>query len=164
MAILAAIAIPNLKPRQPSIDKFLSDLNAFSQIAWQDTIVTGALHRVVFNFSTKRISLEKEKAFATGKQLDESQAFEPVVSAYLSNTISYSDSLAIRSFFVAGKNEMEGSEQAWYFIGQNGISQEVMINIEDQSSANREEPDVYGLVLNPFSAQFKKYETYQEPK
>lgn len=167
MAVLAAIAVPNFRSRFPSqiTEKFISDLNSLSGIAWQNAILTGRLNRVVFNFSSKKIYIESEKKEAVDKGIDENEAFEPVVSVYSNDYIYLPSHLEIVSFFVDGKNEMEGSlkDRSWYFITNVGISQEVIVNIEDKSKPNLEEPDIFGLVLNPFSAQFKKHETIQEP-
>lgn len=165
MALLAAVAVPNFRARFPQqlTNKFVSDLNSLTSVAWQDSIVTGRLHRVVFDFEKRKVDIEIEKKEAVGRSLDEAEAFEPINSGYI-NYIYYPKHLDIRSFYVAGTDELNGStNRAWFFITPLGITQEVMINVEDTSKPNLEEPDVFGLVLNPFSAQFKKHETAQEP-
>ncbi len=165
MAILVAVAVPNFRARFPEqiTNKFFSNLNVLSSVAWQSSITTGRLHRVIFDFTSKKISIEQEKKDATGKGLDEDEAFEPVPSAYMDH-IYYPKHLEVKNFYVAGKDElMENAKQSWFFITPLGITQEVVINLEDNSNPNIDEPDAFGLVLNPFSAQFKKYETAQNP-
>lgn len=165
MALLAAVAVPNIRARFPAqiTNKFVSDVSSLTSVAWQSSITTGALHRVIFDFKSRKIFIEKEKKEAVGKGLSEEEAFEPVSSGYLSN-IYYPKHLEVKNFYVAGKDELEGNvEQSWFFITPIGITQEVVINFEDSSRPGLDDPDIFGLVLNPFSAQFKKHETAQEP-
>ncbi len=55
-------------------------------------------------------------------------------------------------------------ENAWFFIAPDGTTQPVVINIknvsEDQAQA---QTPTFGMVLNPFSAQFEYYDTAQQP-
>ena len=57
--------------------------------------------------------------------------------------IYYPKHLEVKNFYVAGKDElMENAKQSWFFITPLGITQEVVINLEDNSNPNIDEPDV----------------------
>ena len=164
LALLVSVAIPAF--RGQSVEKarsqFISRLNSLSRTALQNALTTQRLQRIVFDLDKKEVYVEEEAEEAIGKGWDADQAFSKLYSPYALGTIKIPKNFEIFNFFIFGKDEMEKRvDHVWYFITPTGLAQEVIINIEDKNAS--EDENQFGLVLNPFSAQFKSYETVQTP-
>ncbi len=75
--------------------------------------------------------------------------------------------LEIKNFYVEGSDEMERiagrpDGKIWFFVVPSGLAQNVIINFIDTLDRVNNKPRTIGLVLNPFSAQFKVYDTFQK--
>jgi hypothetical protein len=55
------------------------------------------------------------------------------------------------------------TEEMWFYVIPGGMAQDVIINFIDTKDLYNNAPRSVGLVLNPFSAQFKIYDTFQKP-
>ena len=61
LVVMAAVIVPNLAPRRPKEERkaFIAKLNALTQLAWQNALLTNNLHRVLFDFKKKTVSVEQ---------------------------------------------------------------------------------------------------------
>jgi hypothetical protein len=171
IAVLAAVAIPNFMRRRPLYERkqFIDHMNALMQVAWQNSVVTHKLHRITFDLSKRLIFIEVEtdKKTPTGAQL-----FVPMNSKYINSTYEWNENtFEIKNFYVGRRDELHltlderGKGKIWFFIVPEGLVQPVILNILDIKDVQPGEKGTeFSLVLNPFSAQFKEYDTFQKPE
>ncbi len=167
LVVMAAVIVPNLAPRRPKEERkaFIAKLNALTQLAWQNALLTNNLHRVLFDFKKKTVSVEQstKKKDAQGEL-----KFEPLQRTYLETTIAWPVNLEIKNFFIEGFDEMKrfvGREtvETFFYVVPDGMTQRVTINMTDSNNLQADgRPAKIGLVLNPFNAQFAAYDTYKK--
>ena len=166
IGILATIVVPNFRGRSPERRRkeFISRINALVQVAWQDAVATRKLHRVVFDLKKNNMSLETQtnKKAATGDPV-----FESMRTRYLNTVYEWpADTFEFKNFYIGKRDEIQltlketGKGKIWFFITPEGLAQDVIMNIVDTKEQKLIE---FSLVLNPFSAQFKEYDTFQKP-
>ncbi len=158
IGVLTAVFVPRLTRRGARpIDEMTSKLNMLMQVAYNNALMTGKIHRVLFDFKKEQIQLEQARA---EKDPSGQLQFEPVKSSYLRGFIPWSDRFDMRNFFVMNKDELLGgpTTKVWFFVMPDGLAQDVVINMTD-----RETNKNYGLVLNPFTVQFTEYDEFQKP-
>ena len=51
----------------------------------------------------------------------------------------------------------------WFYIIPEGMVQNVVINMTDTKDVRDNQARPVGLILNPFSAQLKIYDSFQKP-
>lgn len=165
IGIMAATMVPNFQGRKPRQERkqFLQRLNGLVHYGWQSAIMTHKLHRVFFDLKKNKAWLEVE---AGGKDIKGEQAFVPVSSAYVSHEVTIPEQLKIKNFMIEGKEEISSGfhlKVAWFFIVPDGLTQDVVINMTDtKDTIGSDKARHIGLVLNPFSAQFKVYDEFQK--
>lgn len=165
VGIMAAAIVPNFQGRKPRQEReqFIQRLNSLVRYGWQSAIMTHKLHRVYFDIkrSVIRVEVESEAKDSKGEA-----SFAPMSNTYVNHNLVIPKQLTIKSFMIEGKEETNRSsklDKVWFFIVPEGLTQEVTINMvdtQDQDAQNR--PRRIGLVLNPFSAQFKVYDDFQK--
>jgi len=161
IGVMATIVVPNILQQAPGYKRkqFFTELNALMAITWEHALSTNQLHRVMFDFDTRTITIEVEtKQDEKGKT-----TFKNVSGAYRKTIYTWAENLEVREFFIEGLNEMKSGKKVdkmWIFVTPEGLAQDVIINIVDVVG-QKEIP--IGLVLNPFIVQFKKYDTFQRP-
>ena len=164
LGLLAAIVPPLLRQARPAAEreKFITRLNAMMKFVWNNAIATGKIHRVNFDFKKKRV-----QAFIGGPK---QQNPVPVRRTYFDPFFEIPKQLEVKNFYIEGKDEMtrygpgKTSEETWFFVFPQGLSQEVVINMidtKDKVNGRRNRP--VGLVLNPFSVQFEEYNVFKKP-
>ncbi len=167
IGLIAAVAIPNLFKRRPLYEQkaFVTSLNAFMAEAWQRGLTTQKIQKVVFDLSERKVQLEQET-----NKLDPQggKVFTPVVVQYAPAAPSWPQTFEIQQFFVQGADELSSrtstKNAVWFFVLPGGLAQEVIINMVDTKTQNdRDEGKKTGLVLNPFTVQFKTYDEFQSP-
>lgn len=170
VGVMSAIVIPNLFKQRPLYEQkaFVTHLNAFLAEAWQRGLITQKVQKIVFDLAQQKVILEQEsdQCGAQGASV-----FTPVVVEYAPAHPSWPHDWEIRQFFVQGADEMASqtnqhrtANMVWFFILPGGLSQEVIINmvyIKDKQSGLEGKKN--GLVLNPFTVQFKTYDEFQNP-
>jgi prepilin-type N-terminal cleavage/methylation domain-containing protein len=165
IAILASIVVPNFQARQPRYERelFIARLNSLVYVAWQQAIMTRAVHKVSFNFSRKVISIAREVVSNSPKKEPE---FKPVTGQFFQTTLRLPENIKIQQFILEGFDEMKRStgqtNEVWFFIIPDGLTQMVTINALDMRDTTRNKPRQFSLVLNPFNAQFMPYDTFQK--
>ena len=160
IALVATIAIPNLQQRMPGYQRkqFFTEISSLMAITWEHALRTNQLHRVLFDFDRRTIRIEVETKEEKGKK-----SFKEITGAYRKTMYQWPETIEVRQFFIEGINEMRSGvkvDKMWIFITPEGLAQDVVINAVD-TSQHAEIP--LGLVLNPFTAQFTLYETFQKP-
>lgn len=166
IGLMAAIVVPRLRTVAPDQKRkdFIAQLNGLVQFAWQRALTSGKVHRIFFDFDKKEIHVESVADKKDGKSEPE---YEKVDRAYLKTSMDIPDNLEIVNFFIehAG-DEMRKSgttDNVWFFIVPDGLTQEVTINFVDYDDMlPNGDARQFGLVLNPFSAQFKLYDTFKQ--
>jgi len=160
IGILAVTVAPLFRGRESQLrtKEFVAKLNALMQVSWQQALVSQKVQRVYFDFRNKKILLEEQKDI-------EGKDFVPIKSEFLDTQMEIPSTYFFKNFYIEGKDEMLRKVRAAYFyIVPSGLAQTVIINIIDQGEELKErESEKFGLVLNPFSAQFEYYDTFQKP-
>lgn len=162
IGIISALVLPTLQNMQPGRERrdFISRISALAQSALTQAIVTRAVHRVVFDAKERRASLEREET------RDGNPRFIPV-KGVAGATFSWPRTIQIKQFIVEGLDEMDRFvgkkiETMWFFVVPDGLAQRVTINALDMQTMDESgKPWQIGLVLNPFTAQFKVYNEFQ---
>lgn len=163
IGLMAAIVSPNLGRKKPEYERqqFLGNLNTLVRLAAQQASATGKLHRLHFDFERNKVSVEVK---AEGKNDKGEQAFKPMQAPYLHNSLTWPKYYWVDGFSIEGKDEGSATTKktVWFFIMPDGLAQDVIINIFDRNPAYRGKSKQIGLVMNPFSAQFKIYDSFQK--
>jgi len=142
---MATIGIPRLyRAGASQLESFTARLNTLVQEGEQRAITENIPYKLHFDFRQSNRIVQLRVA---GKQ-------EKIVSK-----IDMPASLTLHDLYINRKIEM-GREEAWLFISPAGLTQEFIINLTDPKTSAS---GTYGLVLNPFAAQFKLYDSFQKP-
>ena len=164
LGILGTILIPNFYRARPRYEReqFIGRINALVRRAWQNAIITHRVHRVSLDLDMDKRLIAA--AMATGRRDQKGEPeFKPVSSSF-----SVPDTLQIKQFIIEGFDEMKRfsgrqTGEAWFFIVPEGLTQEVIINFIDKKDVLYDgRPRPVGLVLNPFTAQFEEYDSFQK--
>ncbi len=162
LGIVATIVIPNLQQRVPGHKRkaFISELNTLMALGWQDALASQKIIRVFFDVEKRVVSLESEEPGASAGEV----MYKPITQTYRANSYEWPEQIEIKNFFIDGNDELNQPERKtssmWFYIMPEGLSQNVIINVEDTSQT---QPIRLGLVLNPFTVQLKEYDTFQKP-
>lgn len=167
IGVMAVVVVPNLLRFSPKHEreKFLTALDGITQFAWQTALSTNSLHRVEFDFGKKRISISgaTQKKDAKGQPL-----FEPAKQTYLGTAFTIPSNIDIKQFIIEGYDELSRfsgrkTQESWFYIMPDGMTQAVTINFTDsKDTLANGKPRSFGLVLNPFTAQFRRYDAFQK--
>jgi prepilin-type N-terminal cleavage/methylation domain-containing protein len=162
MAMMMAAIVPLMQQRPGYQRKeFVARLNALVQFGWQQAVITHQVHRVMFNAKDRTAFVERNAAKSTSGKL----IFEPINDSLA--TTNWGSDIVIRQFIIEGFDEMKrfagkNTETIWFYIVPNGMTQQVTINGVDKEDMVDGRGRQFGLVLNPFMAQFKEYDTFQK--
>lgn len=163
VAIMMASLAPFLR-QQPGYERkqFIARLNTLVQAAWQQAVITRAVHRILFDFKNRMARVERIAPTSSVQKLD----FQPAQGPDMQ--ISWSSTIIIKQFLIEGFDEMKrftgrSIETIWFYVIPDGMTQQVTINgIDKEDTLDDDRPRPFGLVLNPFLAQFKEYDTFQK--
>ncbi len=167
IAVMAVVIVPNLGPRKAAKEReaFVAKLNQLTQFAWQHALTQNVLHKVVFDFKKKSVFVEQA---TQAKDAQGQPKFEAVQITYLPTQTAWPENLHIKNFFIEGYDEMKrfagrDTGESWFFVVPDGLTQKVTLNIIDVADRDQNDrPRKVGLVLNPFNAQFKAYDTFKK--
>ncbi len=167
MGLLLTIAVPNVQRLRPGYERnrFVSTLSNLVQRAWQNALVTHELHRVWFDVKQRRVVVQR--ALDKRDQMGEPM-YQEISSEYVAAEDSWPESLQFKDFFIDGVDVLHAPgmriHEFWFFVFPDGNCQEVILNIFDTSDTTESEAGTrLSLVLNPFSARFTQYATFQKP-
>jgi len=157
MAILASVVIPNFRGAQPRYEReqFIARLNALMQFAWQQAITTYKIHRVSFDLQKRLVTVFHEVKLPEKKR---EPVFKPV-TGNVRASFTWPEQISIKEFIIEGFDEMKRSagkktEEIWFYVIPDGLTQMVIINAFDEKDTKAGKPRTISLVLNPFNAQF----------
>jgi type II secretion system protein H len=163
IAIVGGVVLPNLLPRLPRYEReeFIARLNAATQFAQEHAIATNQLTQVFFNLKDRRLVVKAQE-----KQLAKKEPEFKIISGMRSK-FTWPAHLEIRQFLIEGKDAlkslaMRSAGEVWFFVTPQGYTQQVTINMVDKKDTINRNVRRVGLVLNPFSAQFKVYDSFQK--
>lgn len=163
IAIIAAMATivspllfgPKAKAQR---SQYIAQLNQLLFLGWQQARITGKIHTVEFNFTNKTVSLQIVEDDITKRK--------PVSINYQQTQIEWPEQFDIKNFIIEGDDQMAqggGKRTSWFYIVPDGLTQDVILNFFDTKDLSPSgDPRPVGLVLNPFSAQFKEYDSFQK--
>ncbi len=159
IGFIGTYLLPMLQQSRPNYqrDQFIAQLNSAVQFALQNAIITHTVQRVFFDMKEKRIRVEKE--MDGGKN----GTFSTVKGA---SSFAWPREIEIRQFIVEGFDEMQRFtgrriDSAWFFVVPDGMAQNVIINATEKDGVSDGQRQI-GLVLNPFTVQFKVYNAFQK--
>lgn len=164
MALMAVLIVPQLgnKSGKPQELAFVAQLNRLMQTAWQQALFTGHIHKVLFDFKQRTISLEEQQAGTKGAT---ALPFVPVSGIIDDTHMQLPEQFIVKNFFIDRQDEMRRGNRinAYFFVMPSGTTQPVIINIAHSLTDQKQPAPVFGLVLNPFSAQFEYIDEPQHP-
>lgn len=163
---LAAISIPQFVWRaRPAYERtqFVARFNALLHFGMQQTVMTQKIHAITVDFGKKKISLATQtRELDPSKEMGEYK-FKPLTGAYITPEISIPETLELKSLFIERKQESAKAASFFFFLVPEGLAQEVIINLIDKNDLFDGKAQTVGLVLNPFSAQLREYDSFQKP-
>jgi len=167
IGLLSAIIVPNLQRTTPRYEReaFIARFNTLVQFAWQQSLITHQVQRVTVDIGKKVITL----ASSTGEKDNKGElSFKPIANAVEDTEIGIPDHIQIKQFFIEGFDMMTKfartkTATVWFYLVPEGMAQNVVINSLDTKDLRDDQPRPAALVLNPFTAQFKTYDTFQKP-
>jgi len=167
IGLLSVIIVPNIQRTTPRYEReaFVARFNTLVQYGWQQSLSTHKIQRITVDIGKKIITLatstdEKDKS---GEFI-----FKPIADAVEDTEIGIPDQVQIKQFFIEGFDMMtkfarSKTASVWFYIVPEGIAQNVVINFLDIKDLRDDQPRQLSLVLNPFTVQFKTYDTFQKP-
>ncbi len=167
IGVFMAVIVPGFNRLLPRNERkvFISKLNALTRYAWQHALIERKVHKVAIDFDKKVMWVE----MATGGIKDGQPEFARIKGAYTSTSLAIPKNIEIKNFIIEGYDEKSrygaGSKttESWFFIMPDGLTQTVTINITDaKQTTGSGKPRQFGLVLNPFTAQFRVYDNFQK--
>jgi prepilin-type N-terminal cleavage/methylation domain-containing protein len=167
IGLISSMVVPNLQRSTPRYEReaFIARFNALVHYGWQQTLMTHKLYRITVDVGKKTIKLEVDSG---EKDRSGEAAFVPIANAVDDTACTIPDQIMVKQFFIEGFDMMakfarSKTASVWFYIVPEGMVQNVVINFNDTKDLQNDKPRPIGLVLNPFSAQFKTYDTFQKP-
>lgn len=171
IGIMATFIAPNLSKRVAHYERgqFIARLNALTGLAWRNALATHKIHRVVIDSTKKTMRVEMQRPESEGSKEGN---FMPLKNMYIKSMSTFGDNIEIRNFYIEGDDQIakhrgggkKSSHESWFFVMPDGLAQAVILNIQDTKDRDVSgRPHEVGLVLNPFTAQFKEYDAFQKP-
>jgi len=168
IGIMATIVVPNFRNRSPKRERqlFIGQINGLTRFAWQQALITKKLHAIVFDFKNNQVRVEQ----ATGTIKDGMPELKPLKRTYIKTAAPIPKTIQIKNFIIEGFDEITksvgGASEAYetfFFIPPDGLTQAITINFIDTKDVNAaRKPRQFGLVLNPFTAQFTTHDSFQK--
>lgn len=164
IGVMMSVIVPNVKRLLPRKEReaFLSKLNGLTRYAWQHALIERKVHQVEFDFNKKIVWV----GMVTGTMKEGNPEVVRIKNAYTATSIPIPANIEIQNFIIEGYDELSRSDKrsaAYFFIMPDGLTQTVTINFIDKKHKNSAgKPRQFGLVLNPFNAQFKVYDSFQK--
>jgi prepilin-type N-terminal cleavage/methylation domain-containing protein len=165
IAIVGTTIVPRLWNTDSRQERrnLLAQLNELLGVTQQQAIITGVDHKVEFEFPKITVMRATDKRTSEGTPV-----FEPVTDFIVNTEMTLPKHIEVKQFLVDGVDEMTryvGStvKRVWFFVAAGGIAQPVILNMIDKKDGIRTgKGRQISWVLNPFSAQFKEYNEFQQ--
>jgi prepilin-type N-terminal cleavage/methylation domain-containing protein len=167
IGILGAVIMPNIGRTTPRYEReaFIARFNTLVQYGWQQALVTHKIQRITVDVGKKLISLAVDSG---NKDRAGEPVFIPIENPVQDTEISIIPQIQIKQFFIEGFDMMakfarSKTAKTWFYIVPDGMVQNVVVNGVDTQDVRDDQPRQFSLVLNPFTALFKTYDTFQKP-
>jgi len=167
IGLLSAVIVPNLQRTTPRYEReaFIARFNTLVQYGWLQALLTHKIQKITVDVGKKKISLTQS---SDEKDRSGEFIFKPIPDAVEDTEIGIPDQIQIKQFFIEGFDMMtkfarSKTATTWFYIVPEGMAQNVVINFLDTQDLRDEQPRQVALVLNPFTALFKTYDTFQKP-
>lgn len=165
IAVVGTTIVPRLWHTDARQERrnLLVQLNELIGITQQQAIITNTEHKVEFDLPTIRVLRASDKRTSEGAPI-----FESVKNFVVRPDMTLPKNIDIKQFLINGIDEMSrfiggNSKKIWFFISADGIAQPVIINMLDKKDRVRSgKAGSFSWVMNPFSAQFKEYDEFQQ--
>lgn len=168
MGIMAALILPTLQQLQPQSTQreFARRFNELCALSWQHALTSQRVHRIMFDLKKRRMSIEVESA--QPETLQKEPTFEPLTINYARTDYTWPQSIAIRQFYINGTERLQQigvkTDSVWFYIVPDGLTQDVIVNVVDTQEVDAQGASLkMGLTVNPFTAQVRRYDTFQKP-
>jgi prepilin-type N-terminal cleavage/methylation domain-containing protein len=164
MGAVAALVGPSLfSSRTPRYEReeFVARLDSLVATAVLQAILERTVHSLEFDFKKRTVDIKR--APYPSAPVDDFELVKGLSSAHY----SWPEQFEIKQFLVGGSDLMKAfsrndTGEAWFFVIPDGMAQEVTINFLDTKDTIEGAARKVGLVLNPFTAQFKTYDEFQK--
>jgi prepilin-type N-terminal cleavage/methylation domain-containing protein len=167
IGVLGAVIMPNIGRKTPRYEReaFIARFNTLVQYGWQQALMTHKIQRITVDVGKKIISLATDSG---DKDRAGEIVFKPIENSVEDTEISIVPQFQIKQFFIEGFDMMTKFARSktatmWFYIVPEGMVQNVVINCVDTQDLQDDQPRQFSLVLNPFTALFKTYDTFQKP-
>lgn len=157
IGFMAAVVSPNLFGPTASRERknFIAKVNSLLFLGWQQALITHKPHAIDFDFYRKKVTLQI---------LDNpNDKPVPVKIDYQETSLEWPALYEAKNFYIEGSDELSGKTAVYFYIMPDGMAQDVILNFLDtKDTLPGGDPRPIGLVLNPFSVQFKEYDEFQK--
>jgi len=167
IGLLGSVLMPNIQRSTPRYEReaFIARLNTLLQYGWQHALMTHKTQQITVDVAKKMITLLSE---SDDKDQSGQATFKPITDPVQDTTCPISGQFHIKQFFIEGFDMMtkfsrNKAASVWFYIIPEGMTQDVVLNFTDTEDMQDNKPLQIGLVLNPFTAQFKEYDAFQKP-
>lgn len=167
IGVLSAALVPSFRGKSPRYEReqFIARFNTLIQYGWQQALVTHKVHRITVDVGKKLISLT---VHSDEKDKSGEGVYKPLTNPVQETECIILDQINIKQFFIEGfdmvaKFSRNKIATMWFYIIPEGMVQSVVMNFNDTKDVRDDQPRPVGMVLNPFSAQFKVYDAFQKP-
>jgi prepilin-type N-terminal cleavage/methylation domain-containing protein len=167
IGLISAVIVPNFQRTTPRYEReaFIARFNSLVQYGWLQALLTHKIQKITVDVGKKKISLMQS---SDEKDRSGEFIFKPIPDPVDDTEIGIPDQIQIKQFFIEGFDMMtkfarSKTATTWFYIVPEGMAQNVVINFLDTQDLRDEQPRQVALVLNPFTALFKTYDTFQKP-
>lgn len=167
IGVLGAVIMPNIQRTTPRYERevFIARFNSLVQYGWQQSLLTHKIQRITVDVGKKLISLTADSG---EKDRSGEIVFKPIENPVDDTSCTLPENIVIKQFFIEGFDMMtkfarSKTASVWFYIVPEGMVQNVVINFMDTQDLHDDQPRPVALVLNPFIALFKTYDTFQKP-
>lgn len=166
VSLMAKIVVPNLQNRTPRYERqqFIARLNALTRFAWQNAVAQRVLTRVAFDFEKKEATVQEQINVALK---EDEKNFRLVSGDPDLVRFVWQSHFTFRNFIIEGFDELSAyasskTKSAYFYITPMGVAQQVTLNVADSKDKGDGRSRPIGLVLNPFTAEFKVYDEFKK--
>ena len=165
IGLLTGAVIMSFRKATPAdqLKEFAAVLNTHMSKAWQKAILSKKDQKVIFDLKNNYCW---SKEVASKQDGSEDQEVVPDKKDQLAR---WDESIEFVNFYIDGEDEIakysgsEGVNKLWLFITSRGIAQPIVINASIKHVDDDSDRVGLGLVLNPFSPQFRLYDEFKHP-
>ncbi|MGA9530673.1 MAG: prepilin-type N-terminal cleavage/methylation domain-containing protein [Candidatus Babeliales bacterium] len=166
VVLLSTMLVPRIRITRKHEQKHLvAQLEALTQFARRNALITGLYHKITFDLEAKTIYLTQQKKVSPP---EEEPTFQAVRRSFITTSITLPPHINVAQFYIDDKDEikqyesLQAAQKLWFFISPQGVTQNVLINFyENTQQAQKDNVNQCSLIINPFSGTWKLYDFFQ---